>query len=69
MAYYEHEILNGTQLMEEAGYESESFAYPMGSRDVVIDALILQNYSVLNQKSLFFHIQHSANQLQLELNI
>lgn len=46
-SYYETEILSGTQLMEEAGYESDSFAYPMGSRDVVIDALILQNYSVL----------------------
>lgn len=47
LSYYEHEILPGTRLMEEAGYDSQSFAYPMGSRDVVIDGLILQNYSVL----------------------
>jgi hypothetical protein len=33
--------------MNEAGYNGTSFAYPHGSRNAEIDALILQNLSVL----------------------
>ena len=46
-SYYEDEILQGHALMNEAGYNGTSFAYPHGSRNAEIDALILQNFSVL----------------------
>jgi peptidoglycan/xylan/chitin deacetylase (PgdA/CDA1 family) len=45
--YYEDQILQGYALMNEAGYNGTSFAYPHGSRNAEIDALILQNLSVL----------------------
>ncbi len=46
-SYYEDQILQGYALMNEAGYNGTSFAYPHGSRNAEIDALILQKLSVL----------------------
>ena len=46
-SYYEDQILQGYALMNEAGYNGTSFAYPHGSRNAEIDALILQKLAVL----------------------
>ena len=46
-SYYEDQILQGYALMNEAGYNGTSFAYPHGSRNAEIDALIPQKLSVL----------------------
>ncbi len=46
-SYYEEEVLSSKLLMEEFGYNIESFAYPHGHRNVEIDNLLLQEISVL----------------------
>jgi len=45
--YIEQEIIPGIELMEEQGYEINSYAYPKGQRNVEIDHLIHEKIPVL----------------------
>ena len=45
--YLEVEILPGLESMKKRGFHPTSFAYPMGHRDVDLDKLILDHFSVI----------------------
>jgi peptidoglycan/xylan/chitin deacetylase (PgdA/CDA1 family) len=47
IAYYDHEILPGLEIMSQFGFYPTSFAYPNGHRDAEIDELLFSKFSVL----------------------
>ena len=46
-SYLEIEVLPSKQIAEEMGFEISTFAYPHGARDVEIDDLLLNHFTVL----------------------